>query len=276
MPRTPRVKAALNSKCFFALVKSIIPLQQEVNVTFDLEGMEISALDTTNCVFIRLKIPSDSFEEYVLKDGVATTVGWDLRVVNKNVKPIGGDTICFQYFQDEAPNDFEFVQWTGDGGVESRFSMKLLCIESDTMNVPDAEDSDMDLIANFDSHMLSTTSPIGRLMDVASGTVQISYDGSEMEFIVESSSGSGKVVINKSVTDPKLCTLSGAGSGDRMSFSTTFLSKFLQASGIGDRVNLRMQAQNPIRVEFPFLKSAHLHFILAPRLGEDSASAMES
>ena len=85
-----------------------------------------------------------------------------------------------------------------------------------------------------------------------------------MQMSVESTAGSGKVVISKSVTDPKLCTLSGAGSGEKMAFSTTFMSRFLQASGIGDRVRMRMQAENPIRVEFPFLKNSHLHFILAP------------
>jgi len=264
----------LPSKCFFALVRSILPLQQEVNVSFTQEhGLTIDAIDTTNCACINAQIAPTDFEQFHIT--VDSTLGWDLRTVAKNVKPIA-DSIIIAY-DPEHENDVEFTQSTNAGLVESCFRMKLLSIEVDTLKVPPADDDDMDLIASFASSMLCPTSPIGRLMDISAGVVSIEYNDSELVFAVESSTGSGKIVLSKAAADPKNCVLAGAATGVRMVFATAFMSRFFQASGIGERIIIRMQKDNPIRIEFPFLKSAALHFVLAPRIDEDTPpSAMES
>jgi proliferating cell nuclear antigen len=257
------IVAELSLSRFTGILDILDKLQPEVNVQFLEEGMRIQALDTTNICYIQIHVPRSDFKRYILADQVCRVLGWDVRAVSKMVK-VKSDTVVIVYHAEKS-DVVTFRMDTRDGGSSSEFSMKLMEIDSETLEVPDVDDEDVTVIAKMTCGKFGSV--VSQLHEVnsRSGGITISARDGDIHFDATGTSGSGHIVL-------KCTSLKGGGSGIKVEYSCDFIKRFCRGSCLGgEYVILRMTEGQPLRLEYPFLEESCAEFILAPKISSDAS-----
>jgi proliferating cell nuclear antigen len=236
----------LNSPKILSDAVSIISeLVTEVKIKIKEDGMSIIALDPANVAMVIFRIPRESFSEYQVNDSVWGINLEDLKRILRRTS--GSSSIIFE--QDGNKLDISIYD-----KIKRNFMLTLIDIDSDDKNEPNY---------NFDSEVeLNSGDLVQAIEDCSIVAESCAFISGENFFLVEAN---GSINSFRAEFSKDNAVINGIA---KAKYSLEYLTKFIKAQKISERVVIKFSDDQPLRIDFPGEKLG-IGFILAPRLEND-------
>lgn len=225
-------------------------LVDECKINLDANELEIRAVDPANVCMVDVTIQSSGFEEYSAQRSV---IGVDLERFQDIIK-MGGSGSEVHLVADSETQTLEIE-------VEN-VSYSLALIDPDSIrDGPDIPDIDLSAHVEIEgSHISQGIKAAGMVSD----HVDLSFDSNNDEFVVGAEGDTDDVQVAhgeervEDISVPK-----DAGS----TYSLEYLDKVSKAISSSENIQLRMDSEKPVRMEFEFADgNGHVIYMLAPRI----------
>jgi proliferating cell nuclear antigen len=246
---------------FSQIFKDIRIFTDNINIMFESERLYIQSMDTAHVMLFEIVLPKEWFATYELTGG-AKTIGINSTmlylILNTREK---SQTIEITYSED----DILSIQFQGKvkGEFNKHFTVPLVDIESDTLNIPESDD-------NLEIKMESVgfAKLIGDLKSFGD-TLQMECN----EDMVTMSSGTDKLS-SFPIESEKFETFSiNEGSHLKLSFSLKYLQNICKYSKISKFVELKINDNHPMKIIYALddaePSTSTLTFYLAPKINDD-------
>lgn len=229
---------------FKSLLEVLKDIINDVNLCFDSTGMKIVAFDVARVTLVHMFMSAENFEEYSCKQEIY--VGINVLNMFKLLKSISNNDILSMSVTDEALN----ITLTNDSKKStSKFSIKLLDLNEDILDIPDIEMPISTSIPSIDFQK------IVRDMSLISDDMNIVREGNIIRFEANGDFASKTTQIEQSDTIEK--KIQGV-------FSLKYLSMFTKATILCPVVQiLQNDDESPVVFKYNIANLGELRFYLA-------------
>lgn len=231
------------------ITEAIKELCREVNITVDgLTGMRIQAMDSANVSLVFMVLEPGSFLSFECDRPFQ--LGVHLESLHKVLRLCGDDgELTLQHKGD----DVLVIK-----NAHSKFDLKLLEIESDTMELPTVQ---YEKILEMPSGDMSR---IFRDLREFGDVVGVHVDSEKMTFTVDGSIGSGST----DVPFTNVSVIENMAGNYIASYSLKYLSMFARASSTSSRVRICLSGEMPLSLRFEFDCHGYIQYFLAPQIDQ--------
>lgn len=230
----------------------ISELVNEVRLKITPQAIELVAMDPANVAMVIYKLFSSCFTEYDVKK--ATEIAINLSNLKQILKRAG-------------PNDMLTLELTGDNqlqiqmkGVSNRtFSVPLIESEEKEQKIPEL---------NF---TVTITTPCSifnsAIEDVDIVAESVTFVADDKKFVMQAGGDLNKALIEIKGDDTKIV----ASTKDTLKskYSVEYLKKMIGGSKLADNVEISLNKDYPLKLEYKVIDRVQLAFILAPRVESD-------
>ena len=230
---------------FKSLLEVLKDIINDVNLCFDSSGMKIVAFDVARVTLVHMFMSAENFEEYSCKKEIY--VGINVLNMFKLLKSITNNDILSMSVNDETLN----VTLTNDSKKSmSKFSIKLLDLNEDILEIPDIEMPISTSIPSLDFQK------IVRDMSIIADDMKITRKDNVIKFESDGDFASKMTQIEQSENIDK--TVNGL-------FSLKYLSMFTKATILCPIVQiLQNNNESPAVFKYNIANLGELKFYLAP------------
>jgi len=236
-------------KSIFEVLKDII---NDVNVSFDSTGIRILALDTARVALVHMHLMAENFEEYECP--VPINAGMNMANTYKLLKSItNNDTLEMKI---DGSEYIELVIRNQSKKSSSRFTLKLLDINEDILELPEL---DTDIITTLPSIDFQR---ICRDMGNLSNEIDIFRDGDKLEL-----SCLGDFANQSTTIECPEIWETRVGN----TFSLKYINLFTKATGMCSSVQIMQHSEDvamPIVFRYSIANLGEMKFYLAPKVSE--------
>lgn len=221
-------------------------------------------MDEAHVCLVTMTLRAQAFEIY--RCDRPLSMGINLSSFAKILRCANSEDSVKIVADDSGPDCAEFIFENRTADRVAHFELKLMDIDSDTMNVPD--DSDYQAIVNMPSaeyrRIFSDLAVIG-------DTISIDVTKNNACFSVEGDIGTGSLNIQQSdAADGKTPVTINVNEPVKMTFPGKYLNMFTKAVPISDAVILCIQDGNPLAIEFSLPEElGFVRYFLAPKIDQD-------
>jgi proliferating cell nuclear antigen len=231
----------------FEVLKDII---NDVNVYFDADGIRILSLDTARVSLVHMHLSSENFEEYTCPSPIIA--GMNMSNTYKLLKSVtNNDTLTLTCADSEY---VEFVIENETKKSKTKFSLKLLDINEDILDVPELQMDVMTTIPSVDFQRIC------RDMGNLATDIEIYRDGTELQLSCKGDFANQSTVIEcPTKVDCKVGNL----------FSLKYMNLFTKATGMCSSVQLLQhvtESDMPIVLKYSIANLGDMKFYLAPKV----------
>lgn len=236
-----------NPQILAKAIEIISELVTEVRIKIGEFGMSISAMDPANVAMVGFKLPRTGFTQFEVGDG--GILGVNLDNLKQVLKRCGTGSSLILEKKDN------FLNFTIEDRVRRNFSLNLIEIESEDIDF-DTKTGRMEFSSQVEVNSIDLISSIEDCTIVADACSFIISDG---KFIIEAKS------LNSTRSEFSGDEAQIQAENCKSKYSLEYISKFMKAAKLCDKIKLRFANDHPLRIDF---KTAHLEldFILAPRV----------
>ena len=252
----------VRSTAFKTLFDSIQHILTDVNLIFDKTGMKMLAKNGNGNAMVHLKLNSDEFEHYYceIKNHKPIIVGINVLSIFKIIKTVDNDDTISFFIQKSDPNILH-IKYENDNNTIISFQYKILDIEYDNFSIPSKEFNSVITLPSSDfqkymrdmNNLNSTTIDIKTIND----SVQITCDGDNKQQITIKS--------NSNVKFAKQTTSIVQGA-----FDLKYLLLFIKATNLCPTVNIYIENEYPLVLEYSVASIGTIKFILCPCLAKEN------
>jgi len=225
-----------------AIISEVV---NEVRIKLLEDGMSIVAVDPANVALVIFKLPKESFSQYETGREVWGVNLEDLKRILKRASL--SSSIVFE--QDDNQLKISIFD-----KVKRVFTLALIDIEHEDKEIPD-----LSFAAKVELDSVSFSQAVEDARVVADSCALIAGEGF---FMIE---GMGKLNSARAEFSGDEARISGIA---RAKYSLEYLTKFIKAARISDKVVVNFSDDYPLRLDFPGEKMG-MGFILAPRVEND-------
>lgn len=231
----------------FEVLKDII---NDVNVYFDSDGIRILSLDTARVSLVHMHLNSENFEEYTCTSPIIA--GMNMSNTYKLLKSVtNNDTLTLSCVDSEY---LEFVIENETKKSKTKFSLKLLDINEDILDVPELQ---MDVLTTIPSVDFQR---ICRDMGNLANDIEIFRQGTELQLSCKGDFANQSTVIEcPGSVDTKVGNV----------FSLKYMNLFTKATGMCSSVQLLQhvsESDMPIVLKYSIANLGDMKFYLAPKI----------
>lgn len=233
----------------FEVLKDII---NDVNIYFTRTGVRILSLDTARVTLINMHLGAENFEEYDCQTEI--TAGLNIGNTHKLLKTVSNnDTLTINI------DNRDFMELIIENTVKksvTKFSLKLLDINDDILEVPDIAMDVLTTIPSVDFQRI--TRDMGNLSDY----ISIYRDGQTLELSCLGDFANQKTVIEYPEESARTGNL----------FSLKYINMFTKATGMCASVQIMQDSTScdmPVIFRYTIANLGDIKFYLAPTV--DSA-----
>lgn len=234
-----------NPKLLTDAIGIISEVVTEVRIKLQEEGMSIVALDPANVAMVVFKLPKTSFSQYEAGGEVWGVNLADFKSIIK--RAAGAASVVFE--QEENQLKISIFD-----KVKRIFNMSLIEVEAE-----DKQEPALSFSCKVEMSTDNFTQAIEDCGVVADACSLIAGTGF---FIIE---GSGSLNSARAEFSGDEAKIEGVG---KSKYSLEYLSKFIKAGKISDKVVINFSDDDPLRLDFPG-DNMGIGFILAPRVEND-------
>lgn len=230
------------------LFESIKDMVTDVNLECDETGLRLQAMDQSHVALVALKLDDVGFVHF--RCDRERSLGLNLPSVCKVFKLCNPNDSC--NIQNE--EDSESVMFVFENEADERlssFSLRLMAIDQDALQVPD-DPGQSDVVVKMSAKDFANTI---RTMGEFSDSVRIEVDKLGIKFVTQGDLGLGEVLMK-----PKPFSSDEGGveiqvnSPVSQTYAVKYLSHFAKAASLSNLVTLCLSSQNPIEVRFDILE----------------------
>jgi len=280
-----------NGDLFRKIVSALSELVEQGNFMVDGNKIEFQGMDSSHVSLVSMQLTESGFEQYRCDNDVV--LGIQFSALSKILKCMTSkDSLSIQ-----AQNDGDVVNFIFESMDQKRYSnfeLKLNDIDQEQLGIPDTEyDTVIEMPATEFQRICRDLSAIG-------DTVTISATKQGVKFSVSGDIGAGDITIKGMMNrngggnvkkengmdededdDMAIGNVDDDGDengvkialseGVQQTFSLRYLNNFTKATGLSEKVVLRMGTEVPLEVEYKIGDEnfGALRYYLAPKIDDD-------
>ncbi|KAH3677007.1 hypothetical protein WICMUC_001913 [Wickerhamomyces mucosus] len=248
-----------------ALFKKIIEAFKDTvqlcNFNCTEHGITVQAVDDSRVLLVSLLIGEDAFQSYRCDQNI--TLGVDLSSLAKVLRA-GNNTDSLTLMAEDTPDSVLVVFEDTTKDRISEYSLKLMDIESDFLNI---DDQDYDSIITLPS---TDFQKIARDLALLSDSLNVLVTKDIVKFVAEGDIGSGSIIV-KPVTDlekPENSVKVELNKAVNLTFGIKYVTDIIKGAGLSTSITIKLADKTPALFEFR-LSSGYLRFYLAPKFDEE-------
>ncbi|VWU52492.1 proliferating cell nuclear antigen 1 [Hepatocystis sp. ex Piliocolobus tephrosceles] len=269
------LEAKLNNAAILKkLFECIKDLVNDANVDADETGLKLQALDGNHVSLVSLHLLDSGFSHY--RCDRERVLGVNIASLNKVFKLCGAnESVVISSKDDEDNLNFVFENNKEDKVIN--FSLKLMSIELDSLNIPDCDEG-FDAEIELSSKELTT---VFRNLSEFSDTVVIEIDSNSIKFSTKGIVGDAEVALKPrdAASEDDVGVIIKSKKKIRQSFAIKYLNLFAKSSILSDVVTLGLSESRPIEFKYDIkdtapdadtLKIGFVKFFLAPKMDDEN------
>ena len=240
------------------LVEALKEILTDVNLELDNTGMKIIAMDSAHVALIHMKLFSKNFEKFYCPKPVICGVSM-LRFY-KLLKIMSPNDTLTIYIEKDEPSDLKILIETGEKGLKHMFSLKLMDLFLDKVEVPPAEFSSVLRLPSNDFQKLC------RDMSNLGDEIEIKSSGNQLEFTISNDWVDQTTVINESCTNG-MTYIQNLSPDEVIQgiFSIKKLVTFTKCTNLCQNIEIYLKNDYPIIIKYSVANLGEVKFCLAPK-----------
>lgn len=254
------------AEIFTTIFQHMKAMTEHINIIFEKDRLYFQSMDSSRVSIIELSIPSTWFDVYKHSDtdsDDSDEVGSKMigvRVSNLHKILAARDKlqIIQMSFSEDSP-DTLYLNFTGEtSAFDKRFEIPLIEIEMELLTIPAMEyQAEMFIPASYFASIVGQLKTFGDSMDIECSEEKIILNATSPE--------SGKMIVEIKIDD---ITSFAINEGDviNTSFALQYLHHICLYHKIAKDMELKLNANSPLRVEYDLGDGAKLIFFLAPKM----------
>ncbi|KAF2437329.1 proliferating cell nuclear antigen [Karstenula rhodostoma CBS 690.94] len=249
---------------FKKVVDAIKDLVQDCNFDCNDSGINLQAMDNSHVALVSMSLKTDAFTSFRCDRNIA--LGINLGSLTKVLRAAGNDDVLSLKAED-APDVVNIVFESSSQDRISEYDIKLMDIDQEHLGIPETD------------YAAQVTMPAAEFQRICrdlsalseSVAIEVSKDGVKFTCTGDIGSGSVQLRSNTNVENPKESIEIEMTEPVALTFSLKYLVNFCKASGLSDKVKLKLSAEVPLLVEYPLSEGTNsfLQFYLAPKIGDE-------
>lgn len=240
------------------LVEALKEILTDVNIEVDETGFKIIAMDSTHVALIHMKLSAKNFEKFYCPKPVICGVSM-LRLY-KLLKIMSPNDTLTLYVEKDEPSELKIQIETGEKGLKHNFSLKLMDLFVDKVEVPPAEFSSVLRMPSTDFQKLC------RDMSNLADEIEIKSSGNQLLFkiqndwvdqttVIRESGNSGMTYIQNLTPDE---VIQGV-------FAIKKLVTFTKCTNLCQNIEIYLKNDYPIIIKYSVANLGEVKFCLAPK-----------
>jgi proliferating cell nuclear antigen PCNA len=235
----------------------------DVNIMFSKEMFYIQSMDSSHACLVEIKIMSDWFDKYALKED---------EVLGVNSEMLFKVIDCWKEGQEitiyTKKNNNLFIDFNGEKQVTKKFKLPLIDIDSDIMEIPDKEyDVDLLLKSNDFKELVSELS-------IFNNTIMFRCSSDDEKVVIEADGGLGAMQVE--IKDDDI--LEFAISEDlelSVTYALSYINTMCCFSKLNDSVYIHSSDDVPMKLHYSLddkdssESNNYVKFYLAPKINDD-------
>ncbi len=235
-----------SAKTFLTLLKTLGNIVDEASLKFTSEGLSVKALDAAKVALIEIKLPSDAFLEYEVKDELE--VGMNLSALLK-VLPTPKKTDKVSFRADE-----EFYQMEIEG--VSRRSYKFRSVEVSASEIPE-------ISLDFKVRAIVLAQALKTNIKDLKGSEAITFRAEDNQYLyLRGFEGRAEAKLSRmagSILEMELSEPSES------TYDEDYLTKVINLMGLIDNVEIQFGTNLPLKLSFGLVEGGSVLYLLAPK-----------
>jgi hypothetical protein len=257
------IHSVQKAEIFTTIFQHMKSMTECINIIFEKDRLYFQSMDTSRVSIIELSIPSTWFDVYKHSDPDSDEAGSKMigvRVSNLHKILAARDKLQIIQisFSDESA-DTLYLNFTGEtSAFDKRFEIPLIEIEMDLLTIPAMEyQAEMFIPASYFASIIGQLKMFGDSMEIECSEEKIILNSTSQE--------SGKMIVEIKIDD---ITSFAINEGDviNTSFALQYLHHICLYHKIAKDMELKLNADSPLRVEYDLGDGAKLIFFLAPKI----------
>ena len=248
----------VQSSAVRTLVEALKEILTDINFEINKTGIKVIAMDSSHVSLIYMKLLSENFEQFYCEKPLVCGISIvRLFKLLKTMSP--NDSLCM-FITHSEPNDLQIHIETSEKGLRHKFSLKLMDLYLDKVEIPPAQFSSVLRIPSSDFQKLCRDmNNLGDEIEIKSSGNQlifsISNDWMEQETIMcESSNGGMEYIQNLSPDE----VIQGV-------FSIKKMVLFTKCTSLCQNIEVYLKNDYPIVIKYNIANLGEIKFCLAPK-----------
>lgn len=245
------------------IIESIKDLVTDAFLDCTNTGISLKSLDCSHVCLIELFLGAEGFQYY--KCDKNTSLGINLSAMAKILKCSGNDDIITLKAEDGA-DQISFIFESSIQNRVSKFSLKLIDIDSEHLGIPDMEHK------CFVKMPSTEFQRIVHELVIIGDTVKISASKDEIQFNVSGDMGNGCIEYKQcqNINDnSKHIQVKSTEEEMSLIFALRYLNFFAKATILSDIVTLQISPDVPIVVQYAIEDLGYIRFFLASKIKDE-------
>ena len=248
----------VQSSAVKTLIEALKEILTDINMEIDSSGIKIIAMDSSHVALIHMKLLAKNFEKFHCPKPVSC--GISMLKLYKLLKIMSPNDTLTMYIEKDEPNDFKIQIETGEKGLKHNFSLKLMDLFFDKVDVPPAEFSSVLRLPSSDFQKLCRDmSNLADELDIKSSGNQLEFtiknDWVEQTTIIQESGNNGMSYIQNLSPDEVI----------QGSFSIKKLVMFTKCTNLCQNIEIYLKNDYPIIIKYAVANLGEVKFCLAPK-----------
>ena len=248
------------AEIFTTIFQHMKSMTECINIIFEKDRLYFQSMDSSHVSIIELSIPSTWFDVYKPEDESSQMIG--VRVSNLHKILATRDKLqTVQIWFSNESSDTLYMSFTGEtSAFDKRFEIPLIELEMDLLTIPTMEyQAEMLIPASYFASIIGQLKMFGDSMEIECSEEKITLNSTSPE--------SGKMTVEIKIDD---ITSFAINEGDviHSSFALQYLHNICLYHKIAKDIELKLNADSPLRVEYDLGDGAKLIFFLAPKMND--------
>jgi len=240
------------------LIEALKEILTDVNFEIDDSGVKIIAMDSSHVALIYMKLLAPHFEKFYCEKPM--TCGISMIRLFKLLKTMSpNDSLCM-FITHLQPSDLQIHIETGDKGFRHKFSLKLMDLYMDKVQVPPAEFSSVLRIPSCDFQKLC------RDMNNLSDEIEIKSSGNQLIFSIDNDWMSQETIMSES-NEGGIQYLQNLSPDEVIQgvFSIKKLVLFTKCTNLCQNIEIYLKNDYPVIIKYNIANLGEVKFCLAPK-----------
>ena len=249
----------VQSNAIRTLTEALKEILTDVNLEINGEGIKLIAMDSSQVSLIHMKLLAKNFEQFHCEEPV--TCGISVIRLFKLLKSMSpSDSLCMFILKTE-PNDLQIYIETNEKGTRHKFSLKLMDLCTDKIEIPDATFSSVLRIPSGDFQKLCRD--MNNLVD----DIEIKSSGNQLIFTISNDWMSQQTIMQESNNNCSIEYIQNLSPDEVIQgvFSLKKMVLFTKCTNLCQNIEIYIKNDYPIVIKYHVANLGEVKFCLAPK-----------
>ena len=249
----------VQSNAIRTLTEALKEILTDVNLEITEQGIKLIAMDSSQVSLIHMKLYSKNFEQFHCKKPL--TCGISMIRLFKLLKSMSpSDSLCMFILESE-PNDLQIYIETNEKGTRHKFSLKLMDLCTDKIEIPDATFSSVLRIPSNDFQKLC------RDMNNLADDIEIKSSGNQLIFTISNDWMKQETIMQESGNNCSIEYIQNLAPDEVIQgvFSIKKMVLFTKCTNLCQNIEIYIKNDYPIVIKYNVANLGEVKFCLAPK-----------